>query len=174
MGNVTKRIFLKACECQSLGWIMRSENFAEIKAEPTLNQRFLMEQGIEIQRRARRLYPEGLLIDSKGTTSAVEKTERAMHDSDTSVIFEGTFFYEGITARADILEREEDGWHLFEVKSSTNDKKEFIDDMAYTYLVIHLCGYKISRVSLLLVNKEFRLGMPHETLFTETDHTQEV
>jgi CRISPR/Cas system-associated exonuclease Cas4 (RecB family) len=174
MGNMTKRIFLKARECQSLGWIMRSGDFAIIAAEPPLNQKFLMEQGIEIQKRARCLYPEGLLIDSKDMASAAEKTKQVMHDPDTSVIFEGTFFSGGLTARADILKREEDGWHLIEVKSSTNDKKEFIDDMAYTYLVMNQCGYRISRVSLLLLNKEFRLGMPGGTLFVEIDHTRDV
>jgi CRISPR/Cas system-associated exonuclease Cas4 (RecB family) len=171
MGNMTKRIFLKARECQSLGWIMRSGKLTPIL---TLNQKFRMEEGIEIQQRARYLFPEGMLIDTKNVTLAAERTIQAMNDPDISVIFEGAFLSEELTARADILKREEDGWHLFEVKSSVNDKKEFIDDMAYTALVMSLCGHKMSAASLLLVNREFRLGMPNENLFTEIDHTQEV
>jgi predicted RecB family nuclease len=133
-----------------------------------------MEEGIEIQQRARYLFPKGVLIDTKNITLAAKRTIQAMNDPDISVIFEGAFLSEGLTARADILKRKKDGWHLFEVKSSVNDKKEFTDDMAYTYLIMSQCGHKISTVSLLLVNREFRLGMPDENLFTEIDHTQDV
>ena len=61
-----------------------------------------------------------------------------------------------------------------EVKSSVNDKDEFIDDMAYTGMVVQGCGFKVTKVSLLLISKEFRLGMSTRSLFTEIDHTLEV
>ncbi|GAJ09735.1 unnamed protein product, partial [marine sediment metagenome] len=55
-----------------------------------------------------------------------------------------------------------------------NDREEFIDDMAYTAMVIDHCGSNISSVSLLLVSKDFRLGMENAELFVEKDHTDEV
>jgi len=134
-----------------------------------------MEQGIEIGRRARELYPEGILIDDSDIASASKKTKSLIDDSNISTILEGAFFIDDFVAKADILKRKsDDGWHMIEVKSSVNDKAEFIDDMAYTAMVINRSGLNTSNVSLMLVSKDFRLGMKNKDLFVEIDHTDEV
>jgi CRISPR/Cas system-associated exonuclease Cas4 (RecB family) len=134
-----------------------------------------MEQGIEIGRRARELYPEGVLIDDPDMPSASKKTRSLIDDSNISKILEGVFLIDGFVAKADILKKKsDDGWHMIEVKSSVNDKAEFIDDMAYTAMVINQSGLNISNVSLMLVSKDFRLGMKNKDLFVEIDHTDEV
>jgi len=153
---------------------MRSGKVTKSISEVTLGERFRIEQGIEIHRRAREVYPDGFLIDEMGLESASRKTKNLMNDPSVSTIFEGAFLVDGFVARADILRRKGKGWHLSEVKSSVNDKKEFIDDMAYTVMVINRCGLDVSKVSLLLISKGFRLGMPNEKLFLEIDHTEEV
>jgi CRISPR/Cas system-associated exonuclease Cas4 (RecB family) len=146
----------------------------EVSREPTLGEKFRMEQGMEIGRKARELYPDGFLIDDMDIMSASKKTKSLMNDPNVSIIFEGTFLIDGFIAKADILKRNGDGWYMIEVKSSVNDKKEFIDDMAYTAMVIDRFGFNISNASLLLIFKDFRLGMKNENLFVEIDHTDEV
>ncbi len=126
-----------------------------------------MEQGLEIGRRARTLYPAGWLVKDVNLVSATKKTISLMNNPDVTVIFEGAFLVDGFVARADILKRKGDSWHLFEVKSAVNDRAEFIDDMAYTAMVIDCCGVNISDISLLLVSRDFRLGMGNEELFVE-------
>jgi len=175
MKNVSKQIFLNGLVCPTLGWLLRSgeiEQTTEVKL--SLGERFRIEQGFEIGKRARELYPGGLLVDDVDLASASSETERLMSNEGVQVIFEGTFPIDSFVARADILRRKDDGWHLIEVKSSVNDKEEFIDDMAYTTMVLDRCGVNISGVSLLLVSGDFRLGMPDEELFREIDHTDEV
>ncbi|MEW6408663.1 MAG: DUF2779 domain-containing protein [Nitrospirota bacterium] len=172
MRSVSKEIFLNAFACPTLGWLLRSGRVA--KTELTLGEKFRIEQGIEIGRRARELYPDGLLIHDMDIMSASKKTKSMMNDPNVSTIFEGTFLIDGFVARADILKRKGKSWWLIEVKSSVNDKEEFIDDMAYTSMVIDRCGFNISNVSLLLVSKDFRLGMENKKLFVEIDHTGEV
>ncbi|MCD6334100.1 MAG: DUF2779 domain-containing protein [Candidatus Latescibacteria bacterium] len=171
MRRISKQIFLNALACPVLGWESRSQPVSEA---PTIGEQFRMEQGIEIGRRARALYPEGMLIEEGDMASASEKTKRMMADPGVSILFEAAFLTGNFGARADILRREENGWHMIEVKSSVRDKLEFIDDMAYTGLLMDLRGYKISKVSLLLISKAFRLGMRDEDLFVEIDHTEEV
>jgi len=170
--SVSKQIFLNALVCPAMGWLLRSGQTN--RAELSLGERFFMEQGLDIGRRARELYPEGLLIEDRWMKPASEKTESAMNDPDVPVIFEGAFITDGFVTRADILKREGTGWHLVEVKSGVNDREAFIDDMAYTAMVIDSCGINITTVSLLLVSRDFRLGMKNESLFTEIDHTDEV
>jgi len=175
MKNVSKQIFLNGLVCPTLGWLLRSgEIELTTEAKLSLGERFRIEQGIEIGKRARKLYPGGLLVDDVDLASASSKTERLMSNEGVQVIFEGTFLIDSFVARADILRHKDDGWHLIEVKSSINDKEEFIDDMAYTAMVLDRCGVNISGVSLLLVSRDFRLGMPDEELFREIDHTDKV
>jgi len=171
MRNVSKFIFLNALKCPTLGWLLRTGQYA--RPSPTLGERFRFEQGQDIGRRARALYPDGLLIADVNLTSARRKTEEALQ-SMVPVIFEGAFLSDGFATRADILERRNGGWHLVEVKSGTNDRADFIYDMTFTYLVAESCGLEISGVSLFRVSREYRLGMPDENLFAEIDHTDEV
>jgi len=174
--SVSKQVFLNAVVCPTLGWLLRSDKVSKqiTEAGLTLGERFRIEQGIEIGSRARELYPGGLLIDDVDLVSASKKTESLMNEPSVSIIFEGAFLIDGFVARADILKRGAKGWQLIEVKSSVNDREEFIDDMAYTAMVIKRCGFNISNVSLLLVSKDFRLGMENEDLFLEIDHAEEV
>lgn len=172
MRNVSKEIFLNALLCPTLGWLMRSGQIT--KTGLTLGERFRIEQATEIERRARELYSDGLLIADTDIVAASKKTKSLMNDPNASVIFEGMFFVESFASRADILKRKSDGWHMIEVKSSMNDREEFIEDMAYTAMVIDRSGFNISNASLLLISKDFRLGMKNENLFVEIDHTDEV
>ena len=171
MRNISKQIFLNALSCPVLGWETRSQKISEA---PTMGEKFRMEQGIEIGRRARALYPEGILIEEGDMASASKTTARLMADPGVSILFEAAFLTGNFGARADILRREKDGWRMIEVKSSVRDKVEFIDDMAYTVMLMDRRGYGISNVSLLLISKAFRLGLRDEDLFVEMDHTDEV
>lgn len=173
MRNVTKLVFLNTLACPSLGWLMRMKR-EEVTREHTRGEIFRIEQGREVGRRAQEAYPDGILIDERDMTSAIERTKNLMNDPNVSVIFEGAFLADNLATRADILKREDNGWHIIEVKSNVNDKSEFIGDMAYTALVFNLLNHKISKISLMLISRDFRLGMDNDKLFVEIDHTEEV
>ncbi len=172
MKNITKNIFLNAITCPTLGWLMRTG--ADVKQTLTLGEILRIEQGNEVGQRARGLYPEGILVKNIDLVAASKETWELISDPCVSVIFEGTFLVDGYVAKTDILKRSDDGWHMIEVKSSVNDKEEFIDDMAYSLMVLDKAGLKISKVSLLLISKAFRLGTSPENLFVEIDHTDRV
>ncbi len=173
MRNVSKNIFLNALICPTLGWLIRTNRKESLK-EPTQGEKFRMEQGMEVGKRAREIYSYGVLIDDKNIEFSSKKTNSLLTDSNTPVLFEGTFLIDGFVAKADILKQKGDSLHMIEVKSSVKDKKEFIDDMAYTTMVINSCGFDVSTISLLLISKDFRLGMKNQAFFKEIDHTDEV
>jgi len=176
MKNITKRIFLKSLICSRFGWILRhdEDTFQSSTSELTIGEKFRIEQGIEIGKKAHSLYPNGKLITDNSINSATAETNVAVSDQNISTIFEATFLIDSYTAKADILTRIKNKWHLIEVKSSINDKKDFIDEMAYTAMVIKNAGLDISKVSLLLISSDFRLGMDNKKLFNEIDHSKEV
>jgi len=169
--NLSKQVFLNALACPVLGWLLR--NGKMVTAPVNLGQRFRLEQGQEIGRRARGLYPGGELIADVNLVSAVRKTGGALA-SLAPAVFEGAFVVDGMAARADILVRERGGWHLMEVKSGVNDRAEYVDDMAFTCAVAGACGLEPAAVSLVLVSRDYRLGMPDEALFVTADHTDDV
>ena len=173
MKNISKNIFLNTIGCPSLGWLLRSDDGIDQLSYGSLSlgEQFRIEQGVEIGRRARGLYPDGHLISERELISAARETEVLMSKIDTSVIFEATFLIDDYAVKADILKNEGKGWHLIEVKSDTNDKLELLDDLAYSIMVINRAGLKILTASLLLISKDYRLGMDDQELFLEVDHT---
>lgn len=176
MRNLSKTLFLNTITCPTLGWELRNEDTTvqDSLAPKTIGEKFRVEQGLEIGRRARSLYTAGLLIEEKDMEKAVAATRQAMEDPNVSTIFEGAFLVDGTAARADVLIRNGASWGLLEVKSSANDRGDYIDDMAYTAMVLSQAGLAITQASLLLISKDFRLGMDNQQLFVEVDHTEEV
>ncbi len=176
MRSITKAVFLEAITCPKLGWLLRSEAESDggSLSDMSAGERFRLEQGIEVGRRARSIYPRARVIEERGMRKAVAATRAAIGDRAVKTIYEGAFMSGGFAARADILRRGKSGWHLLEVKSSSNDRAEFIDDMAYTAMVLQQAGLDICKVSIVLISKDYRLGMKDGELFARTDHTGEV
>ncbi|GAG63678.1 unnamed protein product, partial [marine sediment metagenome] len=170
MRNIVKETFLIALICPLMGWKKISEGEAEL----SFGDEFRVVEGIEIGKKAHECFPGGILIDDIDINAASKKTQELMKDSNVEVIFEATFIVDGFVAKADILKRKDEGWHLIEVKASVNDKKEFIDDLAYTFMVIKRCGVNTVASSVYLVSKAFRLDMDIQSLFIEIDHTDKV
>ena len=133
-----------------------------------------MDEGLEVGRRARQLYPGGLLVDGRDLTLAAKRTRELLHDQRVSVIFEATFLVEPFAAKADILVRSGRGWKLLEVKSGSRPSAEYVQDLAYTLMVARRAGVRINAAGLLLLSTAFRLGMDDGQLFAEYDGTAEA
>jgi len=99
---------------------------------------------------------------------------------DAGQYFEATFLTEHAVARADIIRRAGEGWAIIEVKSGKSPapdeavQQEHLDDVAYTVMVAQEAGVLVVRATLLLVNRDYRLGMPEAARFVELDVTAEV
>jgi len=129
-GTVTKSDWLAAEQCLGMAWYgLRAASTAPNEAEL-----FRMEQGQEIGTLARELYPDGILLSKTDGKSAAEITQDVIADRSIETLFEGAFGAGPFVAKADILRRQDDAWHILEVKSNfsdTSDMKELIDDLAY-------------------------------------------
>ncbi|MBI3864911.1 MAG: DUF2779 domain-containing protein [Planctomycetia bacterium] len=168
---VDKATFLNGCICPTRGWFARNLRHATPPSEADLLR---MEEGLEIGRRARLLFPGGVFVPAKESTAAARETARLMADPKVLAIFEATFRVDGYVAKADILLRAKRGWRLLEVKSSINPSQELVDDLAYTARVAKRAGVKIDRASLLLLSGTYKLGDPDSDLFIERDCTGDV
>src|SRR5208337_635466 len=171
MSSLTKNVFLNTIACPTFGWRLKNGKIVEDRSPETL---YWMDQGKQIGKLARELYPDGVFVNVPDNETAAALTSEIVADSKVRIIFEGTFITGNYVAKADILIRKGKSWDLVEVKSGLNVKEEHIADMAYTTLIAQKSGFKISNILLQLINKEYRLGMPLENLFVRSNCTEDV
>lgn len=112
--------------------------------------------GNELGEAARRLYPEGQLIEHVfDIPKALAATKAALAEQPRTPLFEAAFQYEGVAVRVDLLFGEEEGMRLVEVKSTTSVKPLHITDSAIQAWVMESAGYQVKRVELAHVNNSF-------------------
>jgi hypothetical protein len=75
--------------------------------------------------------------------------------SGQTVLYEGAFVAEGVLCAVDIMVNSEDGWNIYEVKSTTKTKKQHKVDCALQYWVLTKCGIKIASMNLMHLNPAF-------------------
>lgn len=152
--NLSKSLYLRGNRCVKSLWLYTHK--PELRQEPGPLSAALMEEGIYVGQLARGLFPDGVDISQKGDTlpKQLAATKRYLK-KDTPVLYEGTFSAEGIVVMADILVREEDGWHLYEVKSSTTPRPFHVSDLAIQHYVIRKAGLHVVRASLIYINKYY-------------------
>lgn len=112
--------------------------------------------GNELGEAARRLYPEGQLIEHVfDIPMALAETQAALANQPHIPLFEAAFQFDGVVVRVDLLFRDENGLRLVEVKSTTAVKPLHITDSAIQAWVMENAGYPIERVELAHVNNRF-------------------
>ncbi|MBF0556897.1 MAG: DUF2779 domain-containing protein, partial [Nitrospirae bacterium] len=81
------------------------------------------------------------------------ETEREIKKG-TRAIFEGSFSFNDVFTRVDIIDCRK-GYHLYEVKSTTEVKAEHKDDVALHYYVLAGVGVKVSSASVAYINNQY-------------------
>lgn len=112
--------------------------------------------GNELGEAARRLYPDGRLIEHVfDIPKALAATRAALAEQPRTPLFEAAFQYEGVVVRVDLLFKDTDGLRLVEVKSTTSVKPLHITDSAIQTWVLENAGYRVRQVELAHVNNSF-------------------
>ena len=110
--------------------------------------------------------------DGKLNIPAMMERTRAEMEKGTPVICEAAFSFHGLYCAVDILRKEEDGWAIYEVKSSTDpDSSVYLADVAYQKYVLRSCGVNVTGTYLVTINNEYVFDgtLRLEELFKVTD-----
>lgn len=162
--------------CPSYLWLSKYKpDVVPTDEEEVIKQR--LEQGNEIERYARLLFPEGLLIESRSSKAKLD-TESAVRNGVTT-IFQATVITDsGLLAMADVIKKdpETDKWVLYEVKSTNSVKKEHVLDLTFQRVAFEDAGYMISKIKIIYLNKEYERQVKIEPtkLLLEKDVTTET
>jgi hypothetical protein len=174
MIHLDKSAYLAARQCARRLWLA---SFAPERATPPDAAVALrLERGREIGRRARALFPGGVLGGDDAT--AIARTRALVADPGVPAIFEAAFEHDGVRVHIDVLERLRDGtWGLREVKSSTRVKETHLDDVAVQRFVLDRCGVPTWSVEIVHVDRAYvrgGAGIDWHRYFTRVEVATEV
>ncbi len=173
--GLSKSLFIKGLQCHKCLYLNKYS--PELKDEITPQKLAMFASGTEVGLLAQQLFPGGIEVSYEGLSYAEQlgKTKYLIK-KETKNIYEATFSHEGIFIKMDILHKGNDGWEIYEVKSSTEVKDVYYDDVALQYYVLSGCGLNISKAFLVHINNEYvRQGdIDVDQLFFIEDLTGEV
>lgn len=160
--TLTKSDYLKFLECPAYFWFHKHKPEVLNIKELSDFEKELVKSGIEVESWARKLFPSGVLVNSR-EEEAVNDTKKLL-EAGKKVIFQATIEAEGLYVMVDMLEWDEENkyWIINETKGSTSDKigeskskKEHLYDASFQYVVLKKAGMSIGKVNLLELNKEY-------------------
>lgn len=177
MKPISKSQFMDFLRHPRLFWDSRHDPLSLPKEDPMEKALASQSEGVEIM--SRQLHPGGVMLDPVGGDH--QKAHAVSMDfvaNGSSAIFQPTFLAEDLMARVDILYRNPDNsYTLREVKSSsTTAGDKHVVDASFQYNVATKAGVNVSKVELLLLNREYvREGaIDPGRLFVSIDVTDKV
>lgn len=173
MNQLSKSRFVTGVQCEKLlWWTVHEPAAAELQPDKVLLD--LFDQGRQVGELARLRFPGGMLIDLPHDAYAerIAATKAAIA-AKAPAIFEACFEAGGVFTAVDILERNDTGWTLIEVKSGSSAKPEHTPDAAIQTWVARQSGLDITRTEIMHLNKDYRHPNVGD-LIARTDITREV
>src|SRR5262249_29315486 len=171
---LSKSKYLVGLQCPKALWIHYNDK--GLVPEPDASTTALFNQGHEVGLLAQKLFPGGIQIGCPDSLDeAIKLTRNAL--SERRPLFEPAFSSKRCFSRADILDPvEADRWDIFEVKSSTDVKPVYIQDLAFQRYVYEGAGLSIRNCYLLHVNNSYvRFGtIDPAAFFSKIDVTNDV
>jgi hypothetical protein len=152
----------------------------DLGAPPTEHLAALLDEGSEIGRRARDLFPDGVLVDEAAWRhgEATARTRQLLRDQNVGAIFEAAFEHAGVRVRVDVLERlGPRTWGLREVKQGTTVKDVYLDDVAVQRFVVEGAGVRLRSVEVVHVDRDYvrgPVGIDWQRFFRRADVTAET
>ena len=166
MHELTKSQFMDYLVCPAYCWLKVNQKaeFDKVSSNSKAGSGDFADQsrkfGQEIDKKAQLLFDQAVTIEAEDSGQAIQETQQAI-ESGALVLYQAGFGNSQFLIRADVVKRlskDSNQWILYEVKSSTKQKKEHFIDLAFQKIVCQKVGYDIVDTRLILLNKEYRLS----------------
>jgi len=149
MTLLTKSKYLNGLQCPRLLWFTDRKQLPEL----TLSDEHKFSQGHKFEEYVKKLYPDGVDLNVSEFKDNLDKTKQAIEEKKT--IFEAGFMIDNLFVRSDLLIPTDNGWDLYEIKSTTQVKPQHMPDLAFQKYVLKKSGLKINRSFVIFLNKEY-------------------
>ncbi|TXT26566.1 MAG: hypothetical protein FD134_496 [Gallionellaceae bacterium] len=131
--------------------------------------------GVHVGEIARRLFPEGVLVDGDDLGQAISDTQ-AILAGEKRPVFEATFQSGGVLVRADLLLPAKNGYRMVEVKQSASVKDYHLADAAIQSWVARQAKLPLASVEIAHIDSSFVYpgGGDYRGLFRYADISEPV
>jgi Domain of unknown function(DUF2779) len=176
MTYISKTDYVLWRACPKNAWLRIHKPELYYSTELTEYEQSVVDTGIEVERVARQLFPQGVVVN--GTQEAQQITPNCLPSAPAGTLFQPVFERDQLLAAIDVLQFDaETGWYsIQEIKSSTAVKEEHLYDIAFQVELLRQHGMPIRQASLVHLNPDYvRQGdLDIRQLFTTVDVTARV
>jgi Domain of unknown function(DUF2779)/Domain of unknown function DUF83 len=176
VSSISKTDYILWRACAKNAWLRIHKSDVYYSTELTEYEQSVMEMGIEVERVARALFPDGASVTGS-QTDALQET-RSLIASKPRTLFQPVFELEEFLAVIDVLQCEpgRDEWSIYEVKSGTKVKEEHVYDLTFQVLLLRKVGINVRRAGLIVLNSDYvrQDDLNIERLFKTIDITANV
>lgn len=174
----SKSKYCLAWQCPKLLWLSKYK--PELKPEdPSLQARF--DEGNVVGDLAMGLFGDFIEVtafkeDGKLDLDEMMRLTQQYINEGVENICEASFSYNGLYCAVDILRKEDGGYAIYEVKSSTHASHIYAVDIAYPKYVLEHCGLNIVGTYLICINSDYIRGeeLNIDELFQIIDMSEDV
>lgn len=177
---LSKSKYVQVRTCAKAAWI--SKYHPELIVED-VNTRARIQTGKDVEREARLYFAPFVDVtvlkdDGSLDLSQMLVNTRIEMQKGTSVICEAAFSCDDLYCAVDILCSEEDGWAIYEVKSSSEGMQDkYLADVAFQKYVLEHCGVKVTGVNLVCIDTSYVLskgGLDRSGFFKIIDLSEQI
>lgn len=152
---LSKSTFMNGVQCPLRLYLHKFR--PELRNPEDEGQEAIYATGTNVGLLAQGVFPGGVDVtppDAYSYPIAAEKTQEAIKNG-AKVIYEATFYYDGIMCAVDILVKDKNKWKAYEVKSVNNVKTQHIMDASLQYYVLTNAGIALEDFSIMHLDKNY-------------------
>ncbi len=151
---LSKSKYLRGVKCIKNLWLYTNKKEEQHYSEENIR---VFNRGTSVGELAQAYFPDGKFAVQPGewpTFDTARLTQEYIQQG-VETIYEATFIYDNTIVAVDLLHKEEDGWHLYEVKSVNNTKDIHTLDIAVQYYVLKGCGMELADASIMYFDRSY-------------------
>ena len=148
---LSKTKYCNALQCHKMGWL---EEHCPNEKGP-LSSEAILDNGTEVGKVAKDLLGPHIDIKYNEDLEVMLSDTKHLLLLQNVVITEASFFYDSLFCSVDLLKKQGDSFEVYEVKSATELKPVFIEDLAYQVYILLQLGYRVDKASVVYLNRNY-------------------
>lgn len=140
--GLSKSRYCKGVQCPKILWMDKHMPEEAVDTAPEA----ILANGTKVGELARGYFGDYSEVEYSDDKKAMCQRTQELIAAGAETIAEASFSVDGLYCAVDILRRNGDGWDIVEVKSSTEVKAIYVDDMAFQNYVLTRCGLNVKRI----------------------------
>ncbi len=174
--TLSKSQYIRGLQCVKSLWLKKYK--PDLLSAPDSSSKATLDTGHKVGELACELFPDGVTIPYEATSldEKIALTQQLIGEG-VKNIYEASFRFNGIFIAIDILHINDDKTvKIYEVKSSTDVKNVYLDDLSIQYYVLNSLGFTIESANLVHINSDYvrEDELEIDKLFTIVNLTDEV